>query len=734
MAAITWEQALGAFASSTDSIVSRSDVTGSSAPPFGNIGTGKMSEPQLFKLGAAPTFDSMTAWAMVSSYDYALATSSQSDGTSSVTREYYVFSIEMNGDVFGNPYSFAGNRLSKYGQFIRQPETILLKEPLDNHENDTTSPHSFYYAGTVWNDLAAWVEDRVGDVDGLGGELNSGGGLSGATADSYGASLDGLKSQLKQMHFRMDPAQVQFVLQGAAWNLLAALGGLRTAFYGSWAQTARANPIYLYNEALAWALQSAIDNNGVQNTGGGAAHKWSISTPLGDPTSPDFWKALDAEVQRRWVAHLVDSLDPLAHQVMMTLQGRYADAGAFLNNTKSNLSGLSSGPPPTSTAGLNGGGPGGADSGLAGLDNNLSAGLGGISDGITSGLGGISDGITSGLGGIGDGITSGLGGVNDGLTGLGGALSAGLGGVSGALGGVGGDLTSGPFGVSSTGLGGIGGATVGDQVIGPDGSPVLGPAGLPIMVPAGSRVNPDGTIIGPGGSPVLGADGKPLTVPPGSSLRPSPLGPASGLVNTPLIVPPGSTISVTGGVVGPGGQPLRGPDGGLLKVPVGSTVSPDGTVLGPDGKPVEVGAVAGSIPVGDVPVPPALMDVSPLTGSGAALLPGGGLGGFTVVSGAPSGGGGVLPGVPAGALAAEEAAAFARTPSSLSMTAAEEMAAEQASVISRASSSSTPFIPPMTGGGATASGSTPQKRRTWLEEDEEVWGTESKTLDGVIGR
>jgi hypothetical protein len=70
-------------------------------------------------------------------------------------------------------------------------------------------------------------------------------------------------------------------------------------------------------------------------------------------------------------------------------------------------------------------------------------------------------------------------------------------------------------------------------------------------------------------------------------------------------------------------------------------------------------------------------------------------------------------------------------------SAAGESAAEQAQLLGRqtATSGGEPMMPPMGGmGGAGAGGGQDRQRTTWLAEDEEVWGTDSEAVSGVIGR
>ncbi|WP_224278877.1 hypothetical protein, partial [Streptomyces sp. LS1784] len=50
-----------------------------------------------------------------------------------------------------------------------------------------------------------------------------------------------------------------------------------------------------------------------------------------------------------------------------------------------------------------------------------------------------------------------------------------------------------------------------------------------------------------------------------------------------------------------------------------------------------------------------------------------------------------------------------------------------------------PMMPPMgagagAGAGAPGQGEKERQRTTWLSEDEEVWGTDSGAVTGVIGR
>lgn len=99
--------------------------------------------------------------------------------------------------------------------------------------------------------------------------------------------------------------------------------------------------------------------------------------------------------------------------------------------------------------------------------------------------------------------------------------------------------------------------------------------------------------------------------------------------------------------------------------------------------------------------------------------------------------GGLAPGGKTAAVAAAEAAAAekAATQKAAAM-AAEEQAAMRGRSVST-SGGGMPMMPPMggMGGGMGAGqGEKDRQRTTWLAEDEEVWGTETGAVDGVIGR
>ncbi|MFJ9693899.1 hypothetical protein [Kitasatospora sp. NPDC101183] len=294
-----------------------------------------------------------------------------------------------------------------------------------------------------------------------------------------------------------------------------------------------------------------------------------------------------------------------------------------------------------------------------------------------------------------------------------------------------------------------------------DGKQVLGPDGKPMYVPPGTTINGKGELIGPNGQPLLGSDGKPRKVPPGTKVgEPDPIVPGGAFK-----VPPGSKRNPDGTVTLPDGTLMKDGNGntvvldkdtsidkdGVVRDSGGRTVSPFDQMLSDQRRAIETrlgtgsGGSSGGLPgtgsnwssVGDF----GSGRTTALPRIGEGVGEGFGQGVRTT--------GGVSGGVPtmgtgkqmsplaakAGAAMAEEAA-MARN--AAAGRAAAATAAEEAALMGRGVSttggSGAPMMPPPGGAGGAGQGEKERQRTTWLAEDEEVWGTDSGAVTGVIGR
>ncbi|GLY20170.1 hypothetical protein Kisp01_71840 [Kineosporia sp. NBRC 101677] len=341
-------------------------------------------------------------------------------------------------------------------------------------------------------------------------------------------------------------------------------------------------------------------------------------------------------------------------------------------------------------------------------------------------------------------------------------------------------------------------SAAGKTVMGPDGDLVLDPGGRPVVVPEGSVITPEGKITGPGGQPIVDSNGAPVSVPSGSVLTGSSavLGPDGDLVRgadgDPIVVPEGSVITPEGVITGPGGQSITDSTGAPVTVPSGSVLtgveassasgsgafqSPDlgnpppltsaaaprtaNSGAGLDTKiPLDEFSPAGTQVSSDLPtathssssglVPPRYQSV-PLNGfSPQGSTPA--LDALTASQSTPVGSGGTplsssLSGQgtrvtsPASQMSSSSKGILPEfSPASETRPAlnAEQQMMNRVPTSSNGSAGQGQMMPPMMGGGGGPGGGGPQSqngsRKTWVTEDEDVWGTEIATNSGVLGR
>jgi hypothetical protein len=674
-----WEDALATFASTTQTSVTHRE--------------------QVAADGQASWFANTTA-----STDYA---SQQSTAYDAVWT--YPFSVTVSGTTY-NYLTVVGVNLdwSQFGadsplaKFVAQPMNILTPLVSSPNQNDTTSVWSFDAAATALRDLDTWLTGWMPTINGWADAVDAPeGDFHGSAAGAFRYVLRGFATELGMLHIELNTP-------GPYWTPLTTarttLGATHVALwngYSTWRSNARAMPVNCVIDSFMDAMKVAdvaVDSSKVSYTSTDLPTV-TIDTPLGDPTKQEFWDRVQSRAKQYWLLEVSTALDAAATPAMDTLNTAYQQAASALVDVRQTKLPA---PPPTEN---------GTDD-TPGKDD-----LPGKGDGPDTGDGpGTEDGPGAGPNADTGGEESAAPTVTSGVP-SGGA-------------GTGQKLTSMP----DTPVFHPGTATSGTNVpmLTKDGTQLTDPkTGQPIMVPPGTTVGKNGELFGPDGRPILGADGKPIYAPPGAkpgrSQDPANLVTPGHVVNA--TVPKGSTIGADGVIRGPDGKTVLDANGNPVHVPKGTTIGEDGTILGPDGKPVPEQAQLLDNEEHAMLHP----DLLPRPKTASTAL--GGLSGFPAISAGGASQGGTAVGLSARAV--ENGGRL--TPDQLAAreAAAGESAAEQAQLLGRqtATSGGEPMIPPMGGmGGAGAGGGQDRQRTTWLAEDEEVWGTDSEAVSGVIGR
>ncbi|MEV4560474.1 hypothetical protein AB0K51_26245 [Kitasatospora sp. NPDC049285] len=295
-----------------------------------------------------------------------------------------------------------------------------------------------------------------------------------------------------------------------------------------------------------------------------------------------------------------------------------------------------------------------------------------------------------------------------------------------------------------------------------NGNPVLDKNKQPIMVPAGSRIDKNGLVFDSSGKPVLGPDGKQLVAPKGSSVKQS--DPQSGY--TPdqrfnqITVPDGAKIS-NGQLLDANNKPLVDSNGNPYVLPKDAQIK-DGVLLDGNGKPID--RTSQLVTNQEQALLDARNQYRSTTSSGystgtSGVSTGSGFG-SGVTTGTGSGGyggtgknstttvGGSSPLLNPETGMSQKAVAGGGDPTGgdalLRETQAEAekraaaAAEQQATAQGSGPGQQPPMMPPMGGMGGMSPqggpGGQARQRTTWLAEDEEAWGTENKSVSGVIGR
>ncbi|WP_157856325.1 hypothetical protein [Actinacidiphila yeochonensis] len=717
----TWSRMLASFHSNPSEIQTAEGIGSDSSPSWIASHTVIPQAPADYE-----GFDVFDIWF---SYPYTLTTVVTGYETvMQISGDYqYVVGCNLTHDVDTND---AGTPLYK---FVHQPDDILV--PLANQAQvageNVTSLLSFQDAAAMVGDFKALLTSIADTLDGWTDNIDfDDSALQGDSAKAFKDALLGMKLDVTTLQAAMNADAVVQSLNQSHDDLQATLRNLESASQ-TWRGARWAWPANATHDALQWALQSgSISFPGTQNV------PPTVNVPgWGDPTTEDFWMRVEARAKAMWMNNVYVFLDQPAANEANLLGGQYGSAvETFTTNTPQPGDGGVN-PYAAALQALATPTPAITDTPPAGTEDTLPAGTTDTTPGSTTDTPLGSDDMpaadtlsttTTGSqsGELTDGEPTGdTTGDPTGTTGDDFSLPPTTSTTTGTAGGLYG-------GTDTTGTGS-------DEVLDKDGNVVLDAAGNPVVVPTGSTINADGTVTGPDGKLLTGSDGKNLTVPKGSRLTPAQTvtdadGNPVTVDGQELTVPEGSTINADGTITGPDGQLLTGSDGQALTVPKGSKLTAldplaESDYSGLTGTTGTTGSTYTSS-AGDY-IPSSIRRTATTSAADDEYL-------------APEEGGVVSENIGStgkltsgmGKNVQEEGALGEETSPSSGLAA--ETAAEEAAAMSRTAttSGSTPMMPPMGGGGAGGAGGDQSRgRKTWLDEEEEVWGTGEEAVPGVIG-
>ncbi|MER8184885.1 hypothetical protein [Kitasatospora sp. NPDC094015] len=596
---------------------------------------------------------------------------------------------------------------TELGKFVRQGPNILNPLAWGGQQNDKMSIWSFDAAvemlKSVENLLQLWVpknREWAQSINAPGDDWQ------GSAAGEFRALLNMLATELQMFEADLHNRNAKDEIAKA-----------RTALGAAVVQMVNTQQNYM-NTRLVWPVNALHDAvlasfEGVQvkvTEDADGMPQFQITTPWGDPKGADFWKHVEINAKDLWMKNVQDVLDRGAADALHTMDQGYGHAVPAL----APVGAVGLRPPPGPDKGL---GNNSTDNpfgeGFNSLNNNLNDAFKGMGSGLNDSFNALSNNFSSLGNGLGNGFQN-MGNSLSNLTSGGGAGGGGLGGLPGP--------------------GSIGGGS-GTPVYDKDGKPLFDSSGNPVVVPPGGRIDPvTHQVLDANGKPVLDRNGNPITVPDGAS------------TDTPgryLTVPPGSHIGDNGHVIGPDGKDVLDRNGNPIVVDGGYTIGPDGTLRDEHGNPVSESTqlLADQRHAYD-----ATRDSLFGDGSSSDPFVGGGFGG--------GGGYGLGTGPSGSSLYAgangmsSRALANGGDPSAAAKAAAERAAAAEQEALAEAerqaltgskvnTTGGTPMMPPMGAGAGAGAGNPNEKdkqRTTWLAEEEEVWGTETTAVSGVIGR
>ncbi|MDY0813829.1 hypothetical protein [Kitasatospora purpeofusca] len=678
--------------------------------------------------GTQLTLDSWVAW-------YFTYTTS----TSKVYHASYVVGTNIHyPNLDGAGAKFAGWTGSRAPLERFSDGTIKANDRLDTaglvKAADTLRDFTYFLDGWITKIGTEWVKG-IGDEDGD---------WQGSAANALRALLLAFRNEIDADNRMIRLADLQSYLRTCQTTVDAQLPVLWKGFQDWWASTL-AWPTNAVTAAILDGLKGATVTVDLMDPKSPAWQHWDDKTTqetkdqtgsmgsigavnlleftvkgaaFGDPATESFWTQVDKRARQIWVDNVVSILDKAANDALTAIGNAYGTASGVATPLKpfplmmpdaktpgpdDPTKGPKDGPPDIKNLG------GGPDTKEGGPD--LKNGGGGPNIKDLQNLGG-------GAGGKGGSNTPDLNLGGGGGKGGGNTPNLNLGEIGGGsnnpnpnlnLGGGGGNTPSLNLGNSGSGNSGSGPNLIGNPFPDLNSGPLpdsLLPGGpgsnRPVVVPPTSIITKDGRIVDESGNPVLDSNGNPMVAGPDYTIGPD------GILRDGK----GETVSQYRQLLADR-YSAAGDDSGSDNLLSPNSFGAGGFSYNTMGLGAGGSGAGSSLGLGGGPM---------LSGMG------GGLSNRALAAGGdPSATKAVVDQANAERVAAERAARAA--------------AQEQAALTGQRTATSSGGMPPMMppgggmGGGAGGAGNEKDRRRTtWLAEDEEVWGTDSGAVSGVIGR
>ncbi|MFD3945156.1 hypothetical protein [Streptomyces sp. NPDC058579] len=720
-----WEEALKIFMGTTGNLADRNAVAGAGSARWVMDKSLRIVENAAAGQDWSKTFD--FHW---SGY----ATLTDGSGANVAPPVFYVVGFNLDWkNVFDN-------MTSKWNLWFHDPDKTLTPLVASPYKNDIVNATTFDHAATQVKGIVEWFDHWVPTIKGWAESIDSDASdWKGSAAGSFRKFLNVINVEMSKVRLDLtSPYDYITMLTATKEQLSKSTLGMYNGFH-AWKQTPNCNAVNLMREVFNQVMTGAQIQVNWQPYVLGDTYGYEpvlqkiVDGGGSDVTNSAWVDGVEGEAKKRWLANLTP-LDTTASEQVGALDAAYLKlAGALKEGVyQPNIT------MPGGSTGPNGPTNGPTNNPLNDLLNKLNPG----GKNGPGGAGGPKD-IPKPGGGAGTPGGKPPGGTPGNLPG-----KNGPGGIPGNLPGKNGPGQNGPGNKPPGGLPGTPGTSPGPgaggnvPLLDKNGKPVLGPDGKPVMVPPGSRIGKDGKVYDSKGNPVLGPNGKPVVAPPGGKVGTLPTNngqPGNGQPGTipgtnpydQIRLPEGAKILENGTLVDAKGKPLLDANGNPYTLPKGTTIK-DGILVDANGKPLSrTNQLLTNAEHAIGSRPP-----RPHTQSGSLPFPeykgGGGLGDGPKLKGNP-GTTGAMTGI--SERAAQNLGSLASSPAA---AAANATGQQQRTGLGGQQQGQPPMMPPMSPGAGAGAGAPNQgkdrQRTTWLTEDEEVWGTDTGSVSGVIGR